>query len=173
MILNINIDLQCFMSVIIRDAEVKDMFKVLELIKELAIFEREPNAVILTENQLIKDGFSSSPKFKCFVAELDGVVVGMALGYSRYSTWKGQTIHLEDLIVTKNKRGLGIGFKLYSKFLHYAFKLDVKRVEWAVLDWNKNAIDFYKRSGAKILNDWRVVQMDHNAIKKFIKNENI
>ncbi|MEC8602509.1 MAG: GNAT family N-acetyltransferase [Bacteroidota bacterium] len=161
------------MNIIIREAISKDMSKVLELIKELATFEKEPDAVIVTEKQLINDGFSSSPKFKCFVAEINQEIVGMALGYPRYSTWKGPTIHLEDLIVTKNKRGLGIGFKLYSKFLHYAFKLDVKRVEWAVLDWNKNAIDFYKRSGAKILNDWSVVQMDHNAIKKFIKNENI
>ena len=172
MIYNKNIDLRYSMNIIIREAISKDMSKVLELIKELAIFEKEPNAVIITVKQLISDGFSSSPKFKCFVAELNQKIVGMALLYPRYSTWKGATIHLEDLIVTKNVRGKGIGFKLFSKVIHYAFQLNVKRVEWAVLEWNKNALDFYKKNGAQVLDDWRVAQMDLNAIKKFVRNEN-
>ena len=171
MIYNKNIDLHCSMNIIIREAISKDMSKVLELIKELATFEKEPDAVIVTEKQLINDGFSSSPKFKCFVAEINQEIVGMALGYPRYSTWKGPTIHLEDLIVTKSKRGLGIGFKLFSKFIHYAHDLNVKRIEWVVLDWNKSAIDFYKKNGAHVLDDWRVAQMDFNAIKKFVNNE--
>ena len=99
-------------------------------------------------------------------------IVGMALLYPRYSTWKGPTIHLEDLIVTKSVRGKGIGFKLFSKVIHYAFQLNVKRVEWAVLEWNKNALDFYKKNGAQVLDDWKVAQMDLNAIKKFASNEN-
>lgn len=160
------------MNIIIREAISKDMSKVLELIKELAIFEKEPNAVIITVKQLINDGFSSSPKFKCFVAELNQKIVGMALFYPRYSTWKGPTIHLEDLIVSKSVRGKGIGFKLFSRVIHYAFQLNVKRVEWAVLEWNENAINFYKRNGAQVLQDWRVAQMDLNAIKKFVRNEN-
>jgi RimJ/RimL family protein N-acetyltransferase len=160
------------MNIIIREAISKDMSKVLELIKELAIFEKEPNAVIITVKQLINDGFSSSPKFKCFVAELNQKIVGMALFYPRYSTWKGPTIHLEDLIVSKSVRGKGIGLKLFSRVIHYAFQLNVKRVEWAVLEWNENAINFYKRNGAKVLHDWRVAQMDLNAIKKFVGNEN-
>lgn len=172
MIYNKNIDLHCSMNIIIREALSKDMSKVLELIKELAIFEKEPNAVIITVKQLINDGFSSSPKFKCFVAELNQKIVGMALFYPRYSTWKGPTIHLEDLIVSKSVRGKGIGFKLFSRVIHYAFQLNVKRVEWAVLEWNENAINFYKRNGAKVLHDWRVAQMDLNAIKKFVGNEN-
>ena len=172
MIYNKNIDLLYSMNIIIREAISKDMSKVLELIKELAIFEKEPNAVIITVKQLINDGFSSSPKFKCFVAELNQKIVGMALFYPRYSTWKGPTIHLEDLIVTKSVRGKGIGLKLFSQVIHYAFQLNVKRVEWAVLEWNENAINFYKRNGAKVLQDWRVAQMDLNAIKKFVGNEN-
>lgn len=171
MIYNKNIDLHCSMNIIIREAISKDMSKVLELIKELATFEKEPDAVIVTEKQLIIDGFSSPPKFKCFVAEINQEIVGMALGYPRYSTWKGPTIHLEDLIVTKSKRGLGIGFKLFSKFIHYANELNVKRIEWVVLDWNKSAIDFYKKNAAHVLDDWRVAQMDFNAIKKFVNNE--
>ena len=161
------------MSLLIRDAVQNDMKQVLMLIKELAKFEKEPNAVILNEEQLVRDGFSENPKFKCFVAESNSEIIGMALGYPRYSTWKGMTMHLEDLIVTKSRRGNGIGSLLFSKFINYAHSLRVKRIEWAVLDWNVNAIEFYEKNGAKILSDWRVAQMDEDSIKKFCNNESI
>ena len=161
------------MSVIIRDAVQNDMKQVLMLIKELAKFEKEPNAVILNEEKLVRDGFSKNPKFKCFVAEFNNEIIGMALGYPRYSTWKGATMHLEDLIVTKSRRGKGVGSLLFSKFINYAHSLRVKRIEWAVLDWNVNAIEFYEKNGAKILSDWRVAQMDEDSIKKFCNNESI
>ena len=161
------------MSVLIRDAVQNDMKQVLMLIKELAKFEKEPNAVILNEEQLVRNGFSENPKFKCFVAESNNEIIGMALGYPRYSTWKGVTMHLEDLIVTKSRRGNGIGSLLFSKFINYAHSLRVKRIEWAVLDWNVNAIEFYEKNGAKILSDWRVAQMDEDSIKKFCNNESI
>jgi len=161
------------MSVLIRDAVQNDMKQVLMLIKELAKFEKEPNAVILNEEQLVRDGFSENPKFKCFVAESNNEIIGMALGYPRYSTWKGVTMHLEDLIVTKSRRGNGIGSLLFSKFINYAHSLRVKRIEWAVLDWNVNAIEFYEKNGAKILSDWRVAQMDEDSIKKFCNNESV
>ena len=161
------------MNVLVRDAVQNDMKQVLILIKELAKFEKEPNAVILNEEQLVRDGFSENPKFKCFVAESNNEIIGMALGYPRYSTWKGVTMHLEDLIVTKSRRGNGIGSLLFSKFINYAHSLRVKRIEWAVLDWNVNAIEFYEKNGAKILSDWRVAQMDEDSIKKFCNNESI
>jgi len=161
------------MSVLIRDAVQNDMKQVLMLIKELAKFEKEPNAVILNEEQLVRDGFSKNPKFKCFVAESNNEIIGMALCYPRYSTWKGATMHLEDLIVTKSRRGNGVGSLLFSKFINYAHSLRVKRIEWAVLDWNVNAIEFYEKNGAKILSDWRVAQMDEDSIKKFCNNESI
>ena len=161
------------MSVLIRDAVQNDMKQVLILIKELAKFEKEPNAVILNEEQLVSDGFSRNPKFKCFVAESNNEIIGMALGYPRYSTWKGVTMHLEDLIVTKSRRGNGVGSLLFSKFINYAHSLRVKRIEWAVLDWNVNAIEFYEKNGAKILSEWRVAQMDEDSIKKFCNNESI
>ncbi len=161
------------MSVLIRDAVQNDMKQVLMLIKELAKFEKEPNAVILDEEQLVRDGFSKNPKFKCFVAESNNEIIGMALCYPRYSTWKGATMHLEDLIVTKSRRGNGVGSLLFSKFINYAHSLRVKRIEWAVLDWNVNAIEFYEKNGAKILSDWRVAQMDEDSIKKFCNNESI
>ena len=161
------------MSLLVRDAVQNDMKQVLMLIKELAKFEKEPNAVILNEEQLVRDGFSRNPKFKCFVAESNNEIIGMALGYPRYSTWKGVTMHLEDLIVTKSRRGNGVGSLLFSKFINYAHSLRVKRIEWAVLDWNVNAIEFYEKNGAKILSDWRVAQMDEDSIKKFCNNESI
>jgi len=147
------------------------MLQVLSLIKELATFEKEPAAVTITEKDLCNDGFKKHPLFKTFVAELDGVIVGMALFYPRYSTWKGPTIHLEDLIVKKDKHHLGIGKALYKKVMQYAYKKKVKRVEWVVLDWNKNAIDFYKKTGAKILKDWKTAQMDEKALKSYINNQ--
>lgn len=161
------------MSILIRDAVQNDMKQVLKLIKELAKFEKEPNAVILNEEQLVRDGFSKNPKFKCFVAESKNEIIGLALGYPRYSTWKGVTMHLEDLIVTKSRRGNGVGSLLFSKFINYAHSQRVKRIEWAVLDWNVNAIEFYEKNGAKILSDWRVAQMDEDSIKKFCNNESI
>jgi len=154
---------------IIRLAKPEDMKAVLDLIKELATFEQEPEAVIVTENDLQRDGFSAQPLFTCFVAEIESKIVGIALFYYRYSTWKGKTIHLEDLIVTEKYRGQNIGNLLYKKVLEQAYNEGVKRVEWAVLDWNKTAIDFYEKSGAKVLSDWRVVQMDERGLKNYMK----
>ncbi len=154
---------------IIRLAKPEDMKAVLDLIKELATFEQEPEAVIVTENDLQRDGFSAQPLFTCFVAEIEAKIVGIALFYYRYSTWKGKTIHLEDLIVTEKYRGQNIGNLLYKKVLEQAYNERVKRVEWAVLDWNKTAIDFYEKSGAKVLSDWRVVQMDERGLKNYMQ----
>ena len=152
----------------IRKGEKKDMKAVLDLIQELATFEKEPNAVVVTVADLERDGFGDYPLFHTFVAEVNQGIVGIALYYYRYSTWKGKTIHLEDLIVKEKMRGSGLGFALYSKIIEQG-KIDkVRRIEWAVLDWNTPAIDFYIKSGAKVLDDWRVAQMDENGINKFL-----
>ncbi len=153
---------------IIRKATKNDMPSVLELIQELATFEKEPDAVVVTVDDLIRDGFSENPLFQCFVAEVENEIIGMALYYYRYSTWKGKTIHLEDLIVKENKRGTGAGFALYKEIIKQGKAKNVRRIEWNVLDWNTPAIDFYEKSGAKVLGDWRVVHMDENGIKNFI-----
>ncbi|TVZ56710.1 acetyltransferase (GNAT) family protein [Lutibacter sp. Hel_I_33_5] len=157
------------MSFIIRTGEKKDMQSVLNLISELAVFEKLGGQVDITIDDLLHDGFSDTPKFKTFVAEEDGKIIGMALFYERYSTWKGKTIHLEDLLVTKEKRGIGAGKSLYTSVLKYAFDNNYKRVAWEVLDWNKNAIDFYESTGAKILDGWQVVQMNQENLKNFIE----
>jgi len=155
----------------IREGEKKDMKAVLELIQELATFEKEPDAVILTVADLERDGFGKNPLFYTFVAEVDDEIVGIALYYYRYSTWKGKTIHLEDLIVKEKMRGSGIGFALYSEIIAKGKKDNVRRIEWAVLDWNTSAIDFYKKSGAKVLDDWRLAQMDENGINEFLNKQ--
>ena len=154
----------------IRLGEKKDMPSVLDLIIELAVFEKEPDAVEITVADLVRDGFSEKPMFKVFVAEQDNKIIGIALFYERYSTWKGRTIHLEDLIVTKNKQKIGAGKALYSAVLKYAYDNNFNRVSWEVIDWNTNAIDFYKSTGATYLNDWSVIQMNKENLEKFILN---
>ena len=157
------------MKTIIRKGEKTDASEILSLIKELAVFERAPNAVIINRESIEKFGFGRNPLFKCFVAQQREKIVGVALFYQRYSTWKGPTLHLEDLIVTEKMKGKGIGSKLYKAFLKYAHELGVERVEWTVLDWNLAAIDFYQKSGAKVLSDWRTVQMDKKTIQNYFK----
>jgi GNAT superfamily N-acetyltransferase len=156
------------MSVQIRNGKAEDAQAILKLIIELAVFEKEPDAVEISVEDLIKDGFSDNPKFKTFVAEENGEIIGMALFYERYSTWKGKTIHLEDLMVTATKRGIGAGKKLYSAVLKYAHDHGYNRVAWEVLDWNENAIKFYENTGAKVLRDWDVAQMNKQNLEKFI-----
>ena len=158
------------MDFIVRQGEEKDMQSVFDLITELAVFEKEPDAVDISVTDLINDGFSENPKFKIFVAEQKNQIIGIALFYERYSTWKGRTIHLEDLIVTKNKQKIGAGKALYTAVLKYAFDHNYNRVAWEVIDWNQNAIDFYKSTGATYLNNWSVVQMNKENLAKFIQN---
>lgn len=157
------------MNITVRLATKNDMNQVLELIRELAVFEKEPHAVEITVQDLIDGGCSDSPLFSCFVAEMDQKIVGMALIYFRFSTWKGRTIHLEDLIVNEAYRGKGVGNALYRRVLEYAAQEGVKRVEWVVLDWNQGAIQFYENSGATLLKDWYLVQMDEDGLHTFLK----
>lgn len=153
----------------IRKGTKKDMSAVLDLIKELATFEKEPNAVVVTVADLERDGFGESPLFYAFIAEQNNEIVGMALYYYRYSTWKGRTIHLEDLIVKEKMRGSGLGFELYSAVIAQGKNDGVRRIEWNVLDWNTPAIEFYEKSGAKVFKDWLVAQMDENGIAVFLE----
>ena len=155
----------------IRKGEIDDMTAVLGLIQELAVFEKEPDAVVVSVDDLVRDGFGEKPLFHTFVAELNGEIIGMALYYYRYSTWKGKTIHLEDLIVQEAHRGTGAGLALYTEIMKQGKKDGVRRLEWNVLDWNEPAIRFYQKSGAKLLDDWRVVQMNEEGIERFLRED--
>ena len=154
----------------IREATAKDMEYVLELIKELATFEKEASAVEISADDLVRDGFGPEKLFHCFVAESNSKIVGMALIYKRYSTWKGPIIHLEDLVVSESMRGSGLGTALLNEVVKYCAKLGVKRINWEVLDWNEPAIAFYEKKGARVLRDWDVVQLDEKGIQNYIKN---
>ena len=154
----------------IREGKKEDMAAVLELIKELATFEKEPDAVVVTVEDLERDGFGENPLFYTFIAIIDEQIVGVALYYYRYSTWKGRTIHLEDLIVKEKRRGAGVGYALYKEVIAQGKKDGVRRIEWNVLDWNTPAIDFYKKTGAIVLDDWRVAQMSEIGIDNFLRN---
>ena len=153
------------MSFKIRTACQEDFLQVFTLIKELAEFEKEPDAVQITVADLKND--YKNKLFNCLVVESQNTIVGIALYYNRYSTWKGKTIHLEDLIVTKTYRGKGVGKALLNEVVSIAKAANLRRVEWNVLDWNTPAIDFYKGVGATVFNDWLVVQLDENGIKKY------
>lgn len=156
----------------IRKGNPEDMKSVLELIRELAIFEKEPDAVLISVADLVRDGFGENPLFHVFVAEVEKEIVGIALYYYRYSTWKGKTIHLEDLIVKDSMRGTGLGSALYSEIMKQGKKDNVRRIEWNVLNWNTPAVNFYENSGAKVLEEWRVVQMDEAGINSFLEKIN-
>ncbi len=158
------------MEFAIRDAKAEDMKQVLDLVQELADFEKEPNAVEVNLDNLKDHGFGNQPLFHCFVAETEEKIVGIALIYPRYSTWKGPAIHLEDLIVTQSMRGKGVGSALLDSVVKYGGSLGVKRISWEVLDWNEPAINFYESKGARVMRDWDVVQLDEVAIKNYINN---
>lgn len=156
------------MDYVIRNATKNDMPQVLHLIKELATFEKEPQAVEVTADDLKQDGFGEHPAFHCFVADVNSKIEGIALIYNRYSTWKGKILHLEDLIVSKSMRGTGLGTALLDKVIRYGHTLGVKRINWEVLDWNEPAIAFYEKKGANIMRDWDVVQLSETGIKNYI-----
>ena len=158
------------MQYTIREATAKDMQYVLELIKELASFEKETSAVEVTTDDLVRDGFGVEKLFNCFVAASNAKIVGMALIYSRYSTWKGPIIHLEDLVVSESMRGSGLGTALLNEVVKYCAKQGVKRICWEVLDWNEPAITFYEKKGARVLRDWDVVHLDEKGIQNYLKN---
>lgn len=155
----------------IRKGRIEDMPRVLELIQELALFEKQPDAVQVTVSDLERDGFGSHPLFEILVAEVDEQIPGIALFYNRFSTWKGKTIHLEDLIVSEQYRGSGIGMQLYQAVMEEAKKQNVRRVEWNVLDWNAPAISFYEKTGAVVFKDWLVAQMDEKGLNAFLERK--
>lgn len=138
----------------IREANQKDMVSVHSLINELAIYEKAADQVTNTVEQLVQDGFGPNSLFDCIVAEINGEVIGFALFYTSYSTWKGACLYLEDFLVTESFRGQGVGRLLFDEVYHIAEKRQVGRFEWQVLDWNEPAINFYKKYNAILDPEW-------------------
>ncbi len=137
---------------------------ILQLIRGLAEYERAPHEVTIGEAELMRDGFGDRPLFECLIAELDGEPVGMALFFPIYSTWKGASIHLEDLFVLPAARGLGIGKTLLKRVAALAHERGAARLQWDVLDWNQPAIDFYQSLGAKFMDEWRIMRVTGEAL---------
>jgi GNAT superfamily N-acetyltransferase len=148
------------MNLIIRKGTEKDIEIAFQLIMELAIFEKEPQQVINTPEKMLQDGFGPEPIFGFFVAENEGEVVGMALYYFRYSTWKGKRLFLEDLIITEKFRGKGLGELLLKEIISQASKENCTGVMWQVLDWNEPAIKFYNKFGVRYDKGWYNVHLD-------------
>lgn len=142
------------MDVSIRKAVKDDMASVLELIKELASYEHALEQVENTAEQLQEDGFGDQAVFECFVAEDANQIIGFALFYTSYSTWKGKCLYLEDLLVTNAYRRKGVGKMLFDKVLQTAKERGAGRFEWQVLDWNEPAINFYKKYNADLDPEW-------------------
>lgn len=138
----------------IRLANESDVNAIFDLIKELAIFEKAEFELINTPEQLLKDGFKDKPSFICIVAEDNQSIVGMSFLYVRYSTWKGRVLYLEDLIVKDNFRNKGIGTQLMNATIEFAKSNNYKRIQWQVLDWNIDAIRFYKKFNAQFDSEW-------------------
>jgi GNAT superfamily N-acetyltransferase len=140
----------------IRKAIAADCERMMELVKELAVFEKAPNEVTVTLEHFIESGFGKNPIWYALVAvdESNNLIVGISLYYMRYSTWKGVRLYLEDLIVTEEFRGKGAGKKLFDATVDEARRLGVSGMMWQVLDWNQPAIDFYKKYGAEISDEW-------------------
>lgn len=142
------------MQINLRVAVKEDCPRLLELVKELALFEKAPEEVTVTLEEFIDAGFGSKPVWKTFVAEVDGLIVGFALYYIRYSTWKGCRMYLEDLIVTENWRGKGVGKLLFDRLIIEAREMGFNGMSWQVLDWNEPAIKFYKKYEAALDGSW-------------------
>lgn len=144
---------------VIRPATPADIPQILTFIRELADFEREPNAVKATEADLLRDGWGETPRFRCVMAEVEGTPAGFALFFTTYSTWRGHHgIRLEDIYVTPALRGQGIGRALLAHLAQIAVAEGCPRLEWDVLEWNAPAIGFYQKIGAHMLTEWRIMR---------------
>ncbi len=142
------------MEILIRRAVKEDCPRLLELVKELALYERAPEEVTVTQEHFEESGFGNNPVWWAFVAEEEGVILGFALYYIRYSTWKGQRMYLEDILVTEEARGKGIGKLLMDRLIIEAKEKKLSAIVWQVLEWNTPAINFYKKYNAEFDPEW-------------------
>lgn len=154
------------MSVTIRPATANDVPAIFALVRALAAYEREPDAVVATESDLRRDGFGPSPAFRVLIAEWENEPIGFALYFFSYSTWRGRRcLYLEDLFVEEAHRGRGAGLALMRALAREALESDCARFVWQVLDWNTPSIKFYERLGAEIPREWLTVRIEGDALR--------
>ena len=152
----------------IREAKISDVQAIHDLIVELAIYEKEPNAVIASPADIEENLFGSYPVAYCHVAEIDGKVVGIAIWFLNYSTWLGKAgLYLEDLFVKPEYRGSGLGLNLMKTLAQLCVDRGYERFQWWVLDWNEPSINFYKSIGAEAMDEWTVYRLSGSALKSF------
>ena len=158
-----------FAMVLIRSGNKEDLPRALELIKELAQYERAPHEVSNTITMMEEDGFGANPIFGFFVAEEDQQIHGISLYYYRYSTWRGKRLYLEDIVVTQSQRGKGIGKLLFEATMKKVLDESCTGMMWQVLDWNKSAIGFYKNYNTRFDNEWVNCHLEVEQIKTLLQ----
>ncbi|MBB2144548.1 GNAT family N-acetyltransferase [Pedobacter sp. LMG 31464] len=156
------------MNINIRVAVKEDCIRLLELINELAIYEKAPEEVTVTLAEFVDAGFGQKPIWKAFVAEENDIILGFALFYTRYSTWKGCRLYLEDFIVTEESRGKGVGKLLFEKVIEEAKNGNYNGMVWQVLDWNEPAINFYNKYTADIESGWLNASFSKEQTKNLV-----
>ncbi|MFH2094690.1 MAG: GNAT family N-acetyltransferase [Bacteroidota bacterium] len=154
-------------EILLRKAQREDIPGILAMIRELATYERAPEEVTITQEDLEKDGFGQHPVFEVILAEKNGSLLGMSFYYFSYSTWKGKALYLEDIVVREQFRGMGIGKILMDATIHRAAEINAKRMHWQVLEWNEPAINFYKKYNAQIDPEWVNCRLKEEQIKRF------
>lgn len=153
------------MNYTIRKAIKQDVPALLGLVNELATYEKAPEAVEVTLAEMEEDGFGPHAIYSAYVAETEGKIIGMALYYTKYSTWKGKSIYLDDIIVNEKYRRYGIGGKLFEEVIKAAKEMGVRKIDWQVLDWNEPAIQFYKKYNTSFSREWVNCTLYKNEIK--------
>ncbi len=154
------------MSISVRKGIAADVPFALNLVRELAVYEKAPNEVEVTVEEMSEWGFGSDKQFDFFVATDHDVIVGLALYYYKYSTWKGKCLFLEDIIVTESRRGKGLGKLLFDRVVQVSKEQKVRRMEWQVLDWNTPAIEFYKKYDATLDGEWVNCKLTNHQLEK-------
>lgn len=156
------------MSSLIREAKIEDVQAIHDLIVELAIYEKEPEAVVASVEDIKENLFGTDPVAYCHVAEVNGQVVGIAIWFLNYSTWLGKAgLYLEDLFVRPEFRGSGMGLQLMKVLAQLCIDRGYERFQWWVLDWNEPSINFYKSIGAEAMDEWTVYRLSGSALKSF------
>ncbi len=156
----------------IRPATPEDIPLILQFIRDLAEYEREPQAAVATEDDLLRDGWGPQPRFRCLIAEWAGEPAGFAFFFYNYSTWQGRPgLYLEDLFVRPAYRGKGIGKAMLVYLAQVAVRENCGRFQWQVLDWNTPAIDFYKALGAEVMTEWLTMRVTGEALERLAKTQ--